>query len=56
MKGKTIKKTERVLTSKFYQFDQNNSGGSFVTDHNLCHRLFIEAFSEEEATQIAENM
>lgn len=38
----------------FYQFDQNNSGGSFDVDDKVCHRLFIEADSEEEATSKAE--
>ena len=40
----------------FYEFDQNNSGGSFVTNDKLCHRLFIEADSKEEAILTAENL
>lgn len=40
----------------FYQFDQNNSGGSFDVDENVCHRLFIEAYSLEEATDKAESL
>ena len=40
----------------FYLFDQNNSGGSFVLNDKLCHRLFIEADSAEEAVSIAENL
>lgn len=40
----------------FYEFTQNNSGGSFVTDENLCHRLFIEAETHEIATEKAEEM
>lgn len=40
----------------FYLFDQNNSGGSFVVNDKLCHRLFIEADSAEEAVSIAENL
>ena len=27
----------------FFEFDQNNTGGHFTVDKNLCHRLFIEA-------------
>lgn len=33
----------------WYQFDQNNSGGSFDVDKNLCHRLFIEGDDYEQA-------
>lgn len=33
----------------WYEFSQNNSGGSFVVDENVCHRLFIEANSAKEA-------
>lgn len=40
----------------FYLFDQNNSGGSFVVNDKLCHRLFIEADSAEEAVSIAEGL
>lgn len=40
----------------FYEFNQNNSGGSFITDDKLCHRLFIEADSAEEATAKATNL
>lgn len=32
-----------VKTAKFYEYNQNNSGGSFIVDKNLCHRLMIEA-------------
>lgn len=39
---------------KWYLFDQNNSGGSFVVNDLLCHRLFIEASSKEEACNKAE--
>ena len=41
---------------KFYFFDQNNSGGSFVVDDKLCHRVIIEASNVDEAIDIAENM
>ena len=40
----------------FYQFDQNNSYGRFDVDENVCHRLFIEADSIEEATDKAESL
>lgn len=41
---------------KFYQFSQNNSGGSFDSDDKLCHRLIIEANDEDQATSIAESL
>ena len=40
----------------FYEFDQNNSGGVFITDNNLCHRLYIEADSIDEAISKAEEL
>jgi hypothetical protein len=39
----------------FYEFDQNNSGGSFDVNEKLCHRLVIEADTYQEAENIAEN-
>lgn len=41
---------------KFYEFSQNNSGGSFDVDDKVCHRLFIEASSAREAQEIAEEL
>ena len=41
---------------KFYEFSQNNSGGSFDVDSKICHRLFIEAESSKAANQIAEEL
>lgn len=40
---------KKQLESKFYEFNQNNSGGSFDVDENICHRVVIEAFNQEEA-------
>ena len=40
----------------FYEFNQNNSGGSFVVNDKLCHRLFIEADSSNEAIAKAEDL
>lgn len=37
------------METKFYEFTQNNSGGSFDVDENVCHRVIIEATSEEDA-------
>lgn len=44
------------MKTQFYEISQNNSGGSFVTDDKLCHRLFIEAESSDEAANIAEDL
>lgn len=41
---------------KFYQFNQNNSGGSFDVDNKVCHRLFIQADNVDEAAEIAESI
>jgi len=40
----------------FYEFNQNNSGGSFQVNDKVCHRLFIEADTPDEATEIAEGL
>lgn len=41
---------------KWYLFDQNNSGGSFVVNDKVCHRLFIEAESFDDAVEKAEDI
>lgn len=38
----------------FYEVNQNNSGGYFVVNDYLCHRLFIEADSYADAKLKAE--
>lgn len=40
----------------FYEIDQNNSYGVFDVTDTLCHRLFIEADSVEQATAKAEEL
>lgn len=40
----------------FYEFNQNNSGGVFKVDAKVCHRLFIEADSADEAVTKAEEL
>lgn len=42
--------------TKFYDLSQNNSGGSFDVNETLCHRLFIEADTYEEAVSKAESL
>jgi hypothetical protein len=46
----------KAKSTEFYEITQNNSGGSFITDDKLCHRLYIEAVSEDEALRIAEDL
>lgn len=40
----------------FFIYNQNNSGGSFVTNKNLCHRVCIEANNEKKAEEKAEEL
>jgi len=42
--------------TKFYEFDQNNSGGSFDVDNEVCHRVVIEATSPEKANEKAQSL
>ncbi|MNC02772.1 hypothetical protein D3C81_691840 [compost metagenome] len=44
------------MNVQFYEYCQNNSGGSFTVDKKVCHRLFIEASSANEANLIAESL
>lgn len=41
---------------KFYEFTQNNSGGSFDVNDKLCHRLIIQAINEDDAISKAETL
>lgn len=42
------------LDLKWFCFDQNNSGGSFVIDDNVAHTVFVQARNADEAVQKAE--
>lgn len=44
------------METRFYEFSQNNSGGTFVVDDKLCHRLYIEAETKNQAIRIAEDL
>lgn len=46
----------KTKTMKFYEFNQNNSGGHFDVDENVCHRVVIEAESASEAESLFEPM
>lgn len=41
---------------KWFEFSQNNSGGYFDVDDKVCHRLFIEAESFDDAVEKAEEL
>ena len=47
---------ERIIQTKFYEFSQNNSGGYFDVDENVCHRVIIEAMDEKHAVALFEPM
>jgi hypothetical protein len=47
---------KKELETKFYEFNQNNSGGSFDVDENVCHRVIIEAIDTNHARSIFEPM
>ena len=40
----------------FYSFDQNNSGGFFIINDKVCHRILIEADTKEDAIAKAEEL
>ena len=44
------------MNTKFYTFDQNNSGGSFDFDEEggITHHVVIEAYSSKHANSISE--
>lgn len=41
---------------KFFEFNQNNSGGSFVYDTYLSEYVIIEAVSSKHANELAEDI
>ena len=47
---------KRVINTKFYTFDQNNSGGRFHNDENLAQLVIIEAISDGDANDRAEKL
>lgn len=52
----TKDEVEEPRTLKWYAWNQNNSGGEFHVNDNVAHRLFIEAYSEEEADRKAQDL
>lgn len=53
-----VKEKSEIVTSKFFTFNQNNSGGSFTLDEDrgITHYVIIEAFSAEDANRRAEDI
>ncbi len=49
---------KREINTKFFTFDQNNSGGSFVRDsqRGICEYVIIEAINSDDANSRAENI
>ena len=52
-----MKKTKnKENQTAFFEFNQNNSGGYFDVNGNVCHRVIIEANNSEHAKEIFEPM
>ena len=47
---------KKEIETKFYEFNQTNSGGFFDVDDNICHRVIIEAVDAEHARSILKPM
>jgi hypothetical protein len=47
---------QTIVETKFYHFDQNNSGGSFEVNDKVAHNVIIEAINPQHANQIAEGI
>lgn len=43
-------------TLQWFEFNQNNSGGHFVVDDKGCHRVWIQAPSQEDAVEQAKSL
>ena len=39
----------------WFTFSQNNSGGSFTVDENVCEYVFVQAKSAKDAVLVAQN-
>ena len=51
-----IIKPKLPATAKFYEFGQNNTGGPFDVDDQVCHFVIIEALSANDANRRAEDI
>ena len=41
---------------KWYEYDQNNSGGYFIEDDMVCEVVFIQAKNYQEANSISDQL
>jgi hypothetical protein len=46
----------RTVETKFYTFDQHNSGGKFINNDTLGHYVIIEAVDMQDAIRRAEQV
>jgi hypothetical protein len=46
----------RTVNTKFFTFNQNNSGGRFHEDDRVCHYVIIEATNADDANRRAEQV
>ena len=47
---------EKLKETKFFIFNQNNSGGYYDVDDNVCAKMLIEAFDSDQAISIIKPM
>lgn len=53
---RSSKETQNSQEYKWFEYNQNNSGGSFDVDDNVCEYVFIEARSVNEANTFANEL
>lgn len=51
-----VEQKREEASLQWYEFGQNNSGGSFYVDDRVTHRVYIQAFSNKEAVDKAESL
>lgn len=56
MNSETLAVCVASPTLKWYEYNQNNSGGHFDADKSVCHRLFVQAENADAANSIAESL
>lgn len=58
MNDLVVAKKNEIASPKFFDFSQNNSGGSFVFDEQrgITHFVIVEAMDADHANSVAENI
>jgi hypothetical protein len=51
-----LKNPKKGDSYKWFEYSQNNSGGSFVVNDNICENVYIEATSIEESNAFADSL